>query len=132
MKDGWNANGHTIPIKQFNHERKTVMKRILNIVLILALVLLPFTPMEVYADEGKQATLIGIGGGIALLLMLPFFLHVLGGGSDSLVPDDQEGDNRLAEQLEQLEPIENVVPQTNFTPTENANVHGAMYPVFEW
>ena len=134
MKDGWNANGHAIPIKQFHYERKTVMNRILNIVLILALVLLPFTPMNAYADQhepdNEGALLAGLAAVAAVLIIGWLVVAAAKANQFSDNGDDQE--TLLAEQLERLKPIDNVGPQTNFTPTENANVHGAMYPVFEW
>ena len=111
------------------------MKQVLRIVLILALVLLPFTPLDAYADEDPldarddddtlEILLVSVGIAalfVGFLILRDFIL--------SANRDEQE--TLLAEQIEQLEPIENVVPQTNFTPTENANVHGALYPVFEW
>lgn len=109
------------------------MKQVLRIVLILALVLLPLRPLDAYADEHDLGTLseedewveqllisLGIAGGLTIIGWLAY----------SANGDEQE--TLLAEQLEQLEPIENVGPQTNFTSPEHANVHGAIYPVFEW
>ena len=104
------------------------MKRILNIVLILALVLLPITPMDASADDSADgvwiAAIVAVALGIAIVRKMM--------ESDNINDRDKEQENLLAEEVKKLEPIENVAPQTNFTPTENANVHGAMYPVFEW
>lgn len=145
MKDGWNANGHTIPTKQFHYERKTVMNHILNIVLILALVLVPFTPLTVQADEhdpneisdsdpidfSDVHTTVGIIAGVGVVAAIVSAFYYYGQKQQFSANGDRQ-ENLLVEQLERLEPIDSVGPQTNFTPTENANVHGAMYPVFEW
>lgn len=124
------------------------MKQVLRIVLILALVLLPFTPLNAYAEEHnpfedleplekeEDPSILLTLGILAAVVLVAWVVVGL------ILPDQPEhnqfstnGDKQktlLAEQLEQLEPIENVVPQTNFTSPEHANVHGAMYPVFEW
>ena len=107
------------------------MKQALRIVLILALVLLPFTPMDAYAEDENPIMVglvaVAIVGWIVFGIIMP---HQPEHYQFSANGDEQE--TLLTEQLERLKPIDNVGSQTNFTPTENANVHGAMYPVFEW
>lgn len=102
------------------------MKPVLSIIMILAFVLFPFAPMDAYAKDDPELLLTIVVATVGAIVFLAYAPELF------FNEEEQEQKKFLIEQFKQLEPIENIGPQNNFTPTENANVHGAMYPVFEW